>query len=116
MNLPSWTKPGLLGVGVGAVAVAIIGFSWGGWVTGGTATAMAAEKARQDVVTTLVPFCLDRSQADPQETKWMADLKKASAYQRTGILMEAGWATMPGMDEPDRDLAKACAETLSAKF
>ena len=30
---------------VGAIALTIIGFSWGGWVTGGTAQEMAEEKA-----------------------------------------------------------------------
>lgn len=42
MNTPAWLKPGLDGVAVGAVAFAVVGFSWGGWVTGGTAKKMAS--------------------------------------------------------------------------
>lgn len=46
MAAPEWLKPGLFGAGIGAVALAIVGFSWGGWVTGGTAEAMAADQTR----------------------------------------------------------------------
>jgi hypothetical protein len=44
MNTPEWLKPGLIGVGVGAVALAITGFTWGGWVTGPKAEVMAANQ------------------------------------------------------------------------
>ena len=42
MQTPEWLKPGLYGAACGAAALAVIGFSWGGWVTGGTARTMAA--------------------------------------------------------------------------
>ena len=35
----------LQGAVAGAVASMVIGFSWGGWVTGGTANRLAAERA-----------------------------------------------------------------------
>ena len=37
MNIPVETKPALWGMAGGAIAAAIIGFTWGGWVTGGRA-------------------------------------------------------------------------------
>ena len=36
MKLPAEVKPALWGVVGGAVAAIVIGFAWGGWVTGGT--------------------------------------------------------------------------------
>ena len=33
MQIPTWVKPAVYGAGAGAVALAIIGFTWGGWVT-----------------------------------------------------------------------------------
>ena len=42
MNIPIETKPALWGAAGGAVAAAIIGFTWGGWVTGGKAETSAA--------------------------------------------------------------------------
>jgi hypothetical protein len=46
----------------------------------------------------------------------MAKLKDTSTYQRGPIVMEAGWATMPGSDSPDRAVANACMEALAQTF
>ena len=113
MNAPQWLKPGLVGAGCGAVALAIAGFSWGGWMTGGSAEAMATDRARAEVVATLVPFCVALSQADPNLSRVTAELQAATAYKRPDILMKAGWATMPGADGGNLGLARACALTLA---
>jgi hypothetical protein len=34
MQIPVETKPVLWGVAAGAIGAAIVGFTWGGWVTG----------------------------------------------------------------------------------
>ncbi len=116
MNTPEWLKPGLQGAAVGAVALAIVGFSWGGWVTGGTAEEMASKQARLEVVAALVPICVEQSRQDPQVAETLAQLKAASSYQRSGMLMKAGWATMPGSTDPNRNVASACIEKLAAQF
>ena len=66
MKIPEWLKPALYGAAAGAVALAIVGFSWGGWVTGGTAKQMAANQARCEDVAALVPICVEQSKQDPQ--------------------------------------------------
>ncbi|MDH3472735.1 MAG: hypothetical protein OEM59_03495 [Rhodospirillales bacterium] len=116
MNIPEWLKPGLQGAAVGAVALAIVGFSWGGWVTGGTAEKMAAAQAKLEVVAALVPICLEQSRQDPQAVATLAQLKDTSSYQRSDMLMKAGWATMPGSSDPNRFVAKACMEKLATQF
>ncbi len=116
MNTPEWLKPGLYGAAAGAVALAIVGFSWGGWVTGGTAEKMASEQAPFEVVAALVPICVEQSSKDPQVLATLAQLKDASSYQRTDMLMKAGWATMPGSIDPNRNVASACMEKLAAQF
>jgi len=116
MNSPEWLKPALLGAAAGAIALAIVGFSWGGWVTGGTAGKMAAEQARNDVVAALVPVCVAQSKQDPQMTATMAQLEAATNYKRSDMLMEAGWATMPGTTSPNRAVASACMEKLAEQF
>jgi len=45
MNLPIETKPALWGVAGGAIAMAVIGFTWGGWVTGSRSVADATQRA-----------------------------------------------------------------------
>ncbi len=116
MTTPEWLKPGLYGAVVGAVALAIVGFSWGGWVTGGTATRMSSDLARLEVVAALVPICVEQSKQDPQVVETLAQLKDASSYQRSDMLMKAGWATMPGSSDPNRRVASACMEALAAQF
>jgi len=38
----------------------VIGFSWGGWVTGSTANRLAAEPANTAVVAALTPLCVEK--------------------------------------------------------
>jgi len=116
METPEWLKPGLFGAGAGAVAIAIIGFSWGGWMTESMAKQMASNQARQEVVAALVPICLEQSKQDPQVAQTMAQLKDINSYERTDMVMNAGWATMPGSSDPNRNVASACMEKLAAQF
>ena len=113
MSTPEWLKPALYGAAAGAVALAIVGFSWAGWVTAGTAKKMASEEAQQQVIAALVPICVEQSKQDPQASEKMADLKSASSWKRRDLLIKTGWATMPGATKPDRDLASACMKKLT---
>ena len=112
MNTPEWLKPGLYGAVIGAAAVGIVGFNWGGWVTGGTAHEKAMAMSHDDVVTAMVPVCLDMAQADPDRAAKLAVIRDTQTYQRRNALMEAGWATVPGAEAPDRDIAQACLASL----
>ncbi|WP_238368675.1 hypothetical protein [Mesobacterium pallidum] len=112
MNTPEWLKPGLYGAAIGAIVVAIGGFTWGGWVTGGTAQDRAMTMSHDDVVAAMVPVCLDMAQSDPDRLAKLATIRDASRYQRRDALIEAGWATVPGAESPDRDIAQACLASL----
>ena len=112
MTTPEWLKPGIYGVVIGAVFVGIVGFTWGGWVTGGTARDRAVAMSRGDVVAAMVPVCLDMVQADPDRLAKLAVIRDTQSYQRRDALMKAGWATVPGAEAPDRDIAQACLTSL----
>jgi hypothetical protein len=114
MQTPEWLKPGLYGAACGAIALAVVGFTWGGWVTGGKARQMAADQSRTEVVTALTAICLDQSKHDPQLAERLAILKTTSSWSRGEIVMKNGWATMPGTTDANRQVAAACAEKLSA--
>jgi hypothetical protein len=115
MQAPEWLKPGLYGAVCGAVALAVVGFSsWGGWVTGGTARAMAAEQSRTDVVAALSLICVDQSKRDPQLADRIAAIKAVSSWSRGDLVMKNGWATMPGTTEANSQVAKDCADKVSA--
>lgn len=116
MNTPEWLKPTLYGAAAGAVALAIVGFSWGGWMTAGTAGKMAADQAKQQVVAALLPICVEQSKQDPQVDEKLAGLKSASSWKRRDMLIKTGWATMPGTSTPNRPVASACMDKLAAQF
>lgn len=115
MQLPTWLKPGLMGAGVGAIALAIIGFSWGGWVTAGSAKDMASKAATAAVASALTPYCVDRA-GTTEAALTMAELQGASSYSRKGIVEKAGWATPLGADKPNAELAQACQLKLAEAF
>jgi alpha/beta superfamily hydrolase len=114
MQLPTNTKPMVWGAVVGAVACAIVGFSWGGWVTGASARQQAATALHDGVVIALAPICAERFRTQGDAPAQIAALAKASSWER-GILVEkSGYALMPGSKTTDSDVARACAEMLTA--
>ena len=92
----------------------IVGFTWGGWVTGGTAEKMAVTQSGIAVVEALVPVCLALSVSDPAGPAKLEQLAALKAsYERTDFVMKAGWATIATAKEPNRKLAEACAELIA---
>ena len=112
MNTPEWFKPGIYGAAVGAAVLGIVGFTWGGWVTGGTAQDRAMAMSHDDVVAAMVPVCIDMARSVTERAAKLAAIREASTYQRRDALMETGWATVPGTESPDRDIAQACLASL----
>ena len=113
MQVPTWIKPGLYGAAIGAIALAVVGFSWGGWVTGSTAQNMAQTASKAAVVKAMTPYCVARSKNDPQSASIMEEFKKAPAYSRDTVIEKAGWATLLGSDKPNSALADACVTALT---
>jgi hypothetical protein len=74
LELPKWTGPALYGAGAGAIALAIIGFNWGGWVTAGTSAEMSEKSSRSAVAEALTPYCVDLSISDPSSIDIMKTL------------------------------------------
>jgi hypothetical protein len=112
MKTPEWLEPGLYGVACGAIAVTVIGFNWGEWVTGGTARQMANDQSRSEVVTALTSICLDQSKRDPELAERVSLLKAASSYEQGDLVMKNGWATMPRTTQGNRLVAIACADKV----
>ena len=114
MQIPEWFKPAAWGVVFGAVALAIVGFSYFGWMLGSTAERMAAQRAETAVTAGLLPICLDRFRQQPDAAARLTQLRQTSSWQRRDFVERGGWATLPGNDRPNSNLATACADTLAA--
>lgn len=112
MQVPTWTKPGITGAIVGAIATMILGFSQGGWYTGGSAERLAEQRADAAVIDALVPICVSQSKLDPDTTKLGQLAAIKSSYEQRDFVIKSGWATMPATDGPNRDLASKCADAL----
>jgi hypothetical protein len=111
--MPQWIKPGIWGAVVGSVLTMILGFSYGGWTTGDTAARVARQQADTAVTAALVPVCIAQSKADRTVLKRMGELKAlTSSYQQRDFVTNTGWATVPGSENPNSDVAEACAAAL----
>lgn len=100
---------------VGAIVLTmIIGFTAGGWVTGGTARSMAAQ-ASQDAQEQLVAsICVNRFVAAPGAQGNLAKLKDARSWDRDNLIEDGGWVNVEALDEPVKGAADACAKKLVA--
>ena len=94
------------------VLTMIIGFAWGGWVTGGTARSMAATMADDAVVKRLAPMCVTQFKQGPGMDQKLKELAKTDSWQRSEYIEKQGWATMPGEEKPDSKVASECARLL----
>ena len=102
------------GLAVGVVATLVIGFSWGGWLLGSTATENAEMAARTATVQALAPICAAKfEKAANAENGLAAKFAAVDAWQRDSHLMKTGWATFPGGAKPDNNVAEACAKLLN---
>jgi hypothetical protein len=98
---------------IGAIVITmIVGFNWGGWVTGGAAQKASETMAKDAVIERLAPICVFQFNQDPQKGEKLAILKETSSYQRDDYVKDQGWATMPGEEKPDNKVADACAKLL----
>ena len=100
-------------IAVGAVLLTLFfGFTQGGWTTGASARNMAETSAKGAVVERLTPICVAQFNADTQRTVKLEELKAASSSQRSKIVKEQGWATMPGETDPDNKVARECTNQI----
>jgi hypothetical protein len=93
-------------------ATIVVGFMWGGWVTGGTAQRMASEAADAGRAQLAAMTCVARFNLGSDATAQLAALNKAQGYERNEILAKGGWVTLPGSTEPVQGAASICAENL----
>ena len=104
------TKTVLIWSMVAAVILTmIVGFTWGGWVTAGT----AQEKAEEAVVERLALICVDQFKQDPETAQKFIEFIETRSYQQDNYVTDQGWATMFGDEKPDRNVAVACAKLIA---
>jgi hypothetical protein len=107
-----WLKPAVWGAILGAVITMIVGFSWMGWVSGGTAERMALERANTAVVVALTPSCVSRFMRQADAAAKLKELQTIDSWKQSEFVEAGGWATPTGAKTPNSDVARMCAEQL----
>ena len=102
-------KPLLWGAIGGAILTIIIGFAWGGWVTGGS----AQERIDNAVLPLAAEICANNFKADPDFEKNLAALKEKDRWQRDDYIEKGKWAVMAGDDTSKYGVADACVDKFS---
>jgi hypothetical protein len=104
----------LQGAAVGAVATLVIGFNWGGWVTGGTAKEMTQKSVSTALVSALSPVCVEKFEHSADAASNLVEFKKVSSWQQGSFIEKGGWATIPGGESANAAVAQACATMLGS--
>lgn len=108
MNVPASVTPAAWGAIGGAIAAMVIGFAWGGWVTGGTAGKMAEASAEAAIVLAFTPLCVAKAEQQPEQ---LVLLKKEDSWEHDEFVVKAGWVA--NVSEKYRSVvAEACASRV----
>lgn len=94
------------------VAAVVIGFTWGGWVTGGTAKEMASTSAVGARAELAAAICVQHFASAPNAQAKLASLKEVASYMRSDMIEKDGWVTMVGSDKPVAGAAALCVRQL----
>ena len=116
MKLSPKVEAVLWGAAGGAAGLALIGFAFGGWVTGGKAAEMARQQADKAVIAALAPICADKFRHANNATENLGKLNAISySWEKGTYVSNGGWATLPGNGEPNQGVAQASAELLTTR-
>jgi alpha/beta superfamily hydrolase len=95
------------------VATLIIGFGFGGWVTGGTARKMADEAAAVSHNQLAAAICAEQFMRAADARTRLAKLQALEWWERDDLVAAGGWATMPGEKAANSAVAQMCATRLA---
>jgi hypothetical protein len=106
------------------IVATVVGFTWGGWVTGGTAKEMADDSAAQARQELAAVVCVDRFMAAPDAGVQLTALQEITSSRAQGKFVEdGGWAIIVPANSPTdykaradhREAAGLCAEELAKR-
>lgn len=102
--------------GVGGALIAIYaGFNFGGWVTGGSAMALAKETAAAAVAERLGAICVAQLDRDAAKAQSLKEMQGKDSWDKGKFIETQRWAIMPGADKPENGVVDACAKQLTPK-
>jgi hypothetical protein len=109
IKLGGWSAVG------GAAVLALVGFNYGGWVTSGTAEAMAKEVAADAVAERLGEICAAQFNRDSEKGDKLKEMKGKDSWDIGRYIETQSWAIMPGDEKAESRVADACVKHLTEK-
>lgn len=103
-------KHGIWGLIIGAIITMIVGFAWGGWRTGSGSQRMSAEA----VLATRAAICVAQFMKQPNAQENLKELQATTSWERATFIEKGGWDRMPGEEEANYTVSRACADGLEA--
>src|SRR4051794_4789916 len=97
-----------------AAGTILVGFTWGGRTTGGTARSTAQEAALSSRNAAAAAVCVARFRAATDAPAQLVALKALGSWARGSFVEKGGWAAMPDKVEPSNGTARLCGEKLAA--
>lgn len=94
------------------VATLVLGFTWGGWMTGSSArkaVVQAGYDARADMAAAI---CVKRFSGSPDRVANLATLKGTDTWKRDEFIVKGGWLKIDGQDEDVSGASTLCAQRL----
>ena len=104
----AWTAVGA------SVLTMVLGFSAGGWVTGGTAERMAATASTDARVELASRVCAANFVAASDARAQHDELAALSSYRQRSFVQQQPWALMPSESSVHQKVADLCARTIMA--
>ena len=107
-------KYGVWGIILGAAVAMIVGFGWGGWLTGVTARG----KSDEAVLAARAAICVAQFMKAPNHDQQLKAFEDTDTWKRGDLIQKGGWDKMPGQAEASVGVAQACArgvEVVAAK-
>jgi hypothetical protein len=105
-------NPFVLGVFVGVLLIAWMGFEFFGWKTGAATERLGKKQAETAVIASQAKICSVQFNAAKNLTIRMEELQKVDRWSRAAVITKSGFATMVSEKEPTSGVAEACAILL----
>src|SRR3546814_571943 len=94
------------------VLTMLLGFTWGGWVTGGTAKEMTESAVEDTRAELAAAVCVDRFLKASDVGARLASLREIDSWNRSSFMEKEGWVTLRGTEDPVPEAGDLCAEQL----
>ena len=105
-------KYGVWGLIFGGIISMTVGFGWGGWSTAAKTEKMSDEA----VLASQAAICVAQFVKQPNHEEKLKEIEKVSSWERDKFVGKGGWDKMPGQEEANYVVSRACVSGLVLLF